>query len=276
MGAEPLDARIHRIGTVADLSELDSVATIATVRDRGIVHATLRNAPLMNEFNTFLSSHIEAVENPFLATSSIDSAVSILQRPPDRTNSFIYGGAWHQNLTFLPKPPDMTILFADSIADDRNFTAFIDLSETAPWLSAPATQLLHSVRGIHSTRAPESPQNIYEPGLVKQNLPFNGEIASAHPAFIVDNRTTREWPFLMSNYVIGLDGWHDWESLPLVESLYRFVQFDEFVIRHYWTSRDILMWDNRRYLHRATVSHFAGSRRMWRIDCCAGWGLTAA
>lgn len=234
--------------------------------------AWVRGAGMASEQFAMLCSIMgRPAGHPFLPKAGqvgADSTV-VMKRPRDRVGSYIYGGAWHQNLTFLDEPPEVTVLCAIEINDLRNFTAFVDLTEVSPWYSDGIKALLGTTRALHSTNAPDSPQN----RLQTSNMPAGADrlTESWHPAMIRDSELDAEWPFVMSNYVTNLEGWHPREANPLIKSLYEFMQHDEFVIRHYWAPGDLVAWDNLRMAHRATVTHKVGNRQILRNDLVCGW-----
>lgn len=207
------------------------------------------------------------VTHPFLPPGPAAGAAR-MERPADKVGSFIYGGAWHQNLAFLAQPPDVTSLFAEKIAGTENFTAFIDLAEVGGWLSSELRAVLATATGVHSSVAEHSP--IHFPSIIGGSNPAT-IVENSHPCWVDDTATDVQWPFVSSNYLVSLEGWNDFEALPLVQSINTFAVHDEFVIRHYWEPGDILLWDNLRYMHRATVTHSDGPRSIVRVDAVTDW-----
>ena len=72
--------------------------------------------------------------------------------------------------------------------------------------------------------------------------------------------------YVNPGFTSHLEGFEAEESRLLLESLYRHCLHHEFLYRHVWRPRDLLIWDNRctmhyaigdysadRYMHRATV-----------------------
>lgn len=260
------DARIF--GTPVEMLQ-DPREVLSAVRANGIV--LVRNSrERAKGLAEIFAGHADLVEHALLPEQ--EDGVTQLKRSADKVGSFIYGGAWHQNLAFLERPPDVTVLRAETIEDSRNFTAFVDLAEVRPWLSEGMGELLRRSDALHSSMAADSPAVVL-PGQVRVEA-INREQSARHPAMIKDG--TIEWPFALSNYVVALGAFTRDETTSLLGPLWRLATYDEFVIRHYWNPGDLLMWDNRRFLHRATVSHFAGQRVMSRVDLDCNWGLEPA
>ncbi len=247
-----------------------------TLREAGLV--CVRNSGMSaSGFEAFAHSLGEPVHHRFLPVEPELRSTTVIERTGDSPMDFIYGGGWHQNLMYMDKPPDATILLATHIGDGGNYTAFIDLTTVFPWLSDGAKTFLSTNSAVHSTKAASSPQNAYKGSRVPIAIPddFTDQEA-VHPCMIADQATGLVWPFVYSYYVTRFAGWLERESVDLIESFRRFAMHDEFVIRHYWEPGDLVLWDNRRFAHRSTVTHHVGRRRLLRNDVSLDWGLEPA
>ena len=56
----------------------------------------------------------------------------------------------------------------------------------------------------------------------------------------------------VGGHCVGVVGWPEDEGLKLVEDLYAFGTQDRYIYVHKWRQGDIVIWDNRCTLHRAT------------------------
>ncbi|MEJ0027099.1 MAG: TauD/TfdA family dioxygenase [Rhizomicrobium sp.] len=56
----------------------------------------------------------------------------------------------------------------------------------------------------------------------------------------------------VGGHAVGLVGWPDDEALALIDELYAFATQDRFIYVHKWRQGDLVIWDNRCTLHRAT------------------------
>lgn len=259
--------------TVVSPSELSSAPErlIDLVRKQGLVLIPGEVLEL-RQFEDVLDRFGPILSHPLLPDDTQGSRLSVLERQSDHVGSIVYGAAWHQNLTFLDEPPDITVLHAQEISDQRNFTAYVDLAEVGAWISGGLKEFLQSVEAIHSTSAPQSPQNVFKLGDSVRTISAKPQEA-VHPGWLTDPSSGLGWPFVVSNYVTALVGWTKDESAPLIKFVYDFCKWDEFVIRQHWQTGDVFLWDNRRYLHRATLTHRTGNRRLVRGDLRLGWGL---
>jgi alpha-ketoglutarate-dependent 2,4-dichlorophenoxyacetate dioxygenase len=74
----------------------------------------------------------------------------------------------------------------------------------------------------------------------------------------------------------SIDGMGDAESRALIESLMAHATEDRFIYSHRWSPHDLLIWDNRAVLHRATPFASTTERRHMVRTTVAGQGPTIA
>jgi alpha-ketoglutarate-dependent 2,4-dichlorophenoxyacetate dioxygenase len=68
----------------------------------------------------------------------------------------------------------------------------------------------------------------------------------------------------LGGHAIGIVGWPDEKARPLLDELYAFATQDAYIYRHEWKQDDIVIWDNRCTLHRATPFLFDNHKRDMR------------
>jgi alpha-ketoglutarate-dependent 2,4-dichlorophenoxyacetate dioxygenase len=56
----------------------------------------------------------------------------------------------------------------------------------------------------------------------------------------------------IGGHAVGIVGWPDDEAIALLDELYAFATQDRFIYVHKWRRGDLVIWDNRCTLHRAT------------------------
>ncbi|MCA3426063.1 MAG: TauD/TfdA family dioxygenase, partial [Roseomonas sp.] len=74
----------------------------------------------------------------------------------------------------------------------------------------------------------------------------------------------------------SIDGMGEAESRALIESLMAHATEDRFIYSHRWSPHDLLIWDNRAVLHRATRFASTTERRHMVRTTVAGQGPTIA
>ena len=73
-----------------------------------------------------------------------------------------------------------------------------------------------------------------------------------HPLFRTHPVTGRKALFVSQRFTIGIEGMSEEEADPILDFLFEFQTRPEFVYYHHWKDADLVMWDNRCVIHRAT------------------------
>jgi alpha-ketoglutarate-dependent 2,4-dichlorophenoxyacetate dioxygenase len=69
-----------------------------------------------------------------------------------------------------------------------------------------------------------------------------------------------------------IEGMDEAESQALIDRLIAFGTQERFVYSHRWASNDLILWDNRAVLHRATPPRSTNERRhMVRTTVAGAW-----
>ena len=73
----------------------------------------------------------------------------------------------------------------------------------------------------------------------------------------VSHRLVRTMPYgrkalYIGGHATGIAGWPEEEALALLDELYAFATQERFIYVHKWQPHDLVIWDNRCTLHRAT------------------------
>jgi alpha-ketoglutarate-dependent 2,4-dichlorophenoxyacetate dioxygenase len=73
----------------------------------------------------------------------------------------------------------------------------------------------------------------------------------------VEHPLVRTMPYgrkalFIGGHVAGIVGWPQDEALKLLSELYDFATRDKYIYRHKWKPADLVIWDNRCTMHRAT------------------------
>ena len=80
----------------------------------------------------------------------------------------------------------------------------------------------------------------------------------------------------MGAHARSIDGMTEAESRALIERLMAHATEDRFIYSHRWSPGDLLIWDNRAVLHRATPFASKTERRHMVRTTVAGQGPTIA
>src|SRR5690606_18769652 len=82
-----------------------------------------------------------------------------------------------------------------------------------------------------------------------------------HPLVRTHPETRRQGPYI-SHHISRIDGLAEAESRALLAELMAHATSERFVYANRWQSGDVVMWDNRATMHRATEYDAAEERRV--------------
>ena len=154
---------------------------------------------------------------------------------------------WHSDNSFRSPPGLYTFLAAKIVPPEGGNTEFADMRAAYDALPAAMRERIAGLQVRHSLgwsreQAGAPPLSDSE----RENIP-----ESVQPLVRFHPRSGRTSLYLSSH---GRDvlGMSDAEGRALLEELNRFATEPEFVYSHKWRDGDVVIWDNRSTMHRAT------------------------
>jgi taurine dioxygenase len=160
-----------------------------------------------------------------------------------------------------------SILYAIEIPPVGGDTLFASMAAAYDALSPSMRKRLRGLRAVHdfAVAAPAS----YSPEVIEQG-DFDGRNRCLHPVVVTHPETGRRALFVNPGFTSHLQGFSREESRALLSFLYRHATRPEFVYRHRWRERDLLLWDNRCLMHYAVADYEGkGDRHMHRTTVIA-------
>jgi taurine dioxygenase len=184
--------------------------------------------------------------------SNVDQTGRTTGRHPDRGTL-----VWHSDLSFQRRPALATILYGIEVPGRGGETLFADMVAAYDALPDAMKRRIATVRAIHDldysrTRAGEPPMT---PRQRAEAPPVDHPLVRTHPD------TGRKLLYI-SHHVSHMQGMPVDEGRALLEELMAHATQDRFVYRNTWRSGDVVMWDNRCTMHRATEYDAAEERRV--------------
>jgi alpha-ketoglutarate-dependent taurine dioxygenase len=180
-------------------------------------------------------------------------------REPDDTGKVI-GEDWHMDLAWLPKPPGITMLYAEEVPPVGGDTCFASLEKAYQSLSPRIVSLLETLIGIHSGRG------VFAINASQKRLGVNKDVeaienaAVEHPVICLHPVTGRRYVFV-SSVMTNFKDMTDEESKPLIDFLMARATRPEFQCRLRWEKNTLGMWNNPFVLHTA-INDYPGYRRV--------------
>lgn len=170
------------------------------------------------------------------------------------------GRHWHSDLSYLPETALATFLYCVETPPVGGDTLFAAMHAAYDAMPDPLKRALAARRAVHD-------RNFRYGELYPDRPPLTPEQVAKvppteHPLVVRHPVTGRSSLFLAKDVVSGIVGMDDAEARPLIDELEDFATQERFVYRHRWSVGDLVVWDNRCTLHRATGYDEATHRRI--------------
>ncbi len=195
--------------------------------------------------------------------------LEIVKRPTDKRN---FGGSWHTDQMFSPRPAMGTILYAKQVPSAGGDTMFTNQYLAYETLSPGMQRLcesLHSVcYGDRHRKYGSSRKEAYAGQIgMKVKDPGDVQTTSVHPLVRTHPETGRKALYI-GGHVQHFEDMTEDESRPLIDFLMQHSRRPEFTCRFRWETGSLAFWDNRCTQHFAINDYPAEMRVMHRITVC--------
>jgi taurine dioxygenase len=237
------------------LLQLAAERQLLVVRDQQFVPATLQAfAATLGELDVY--PYAEPVRGS-------PHVVAIVKNPEDLDN---FGGAWHSDTTYLPRPPGFTLLYAVEVPAVGGDTLFADMCEAYAALSPPLRDWLDTLVG-HNVSAMVHERDGAHTRVTGASTPRRAAAASSadHPVVRVHPQTGRRALFLSLIHTEYFVGMTREESLPIIAFLQAFAVRPERCVRLCWRPGTLAIWDNRSLQHNPLNDYHGQRREMHRV-----------
>ena len=192
---------------------------------------------------------------PFLAgIDDCPEVIEIVKEPGDSVN---FGGLWHSDTTYLPRPPLATLLHALEVPPYGGDTLFASARLAFESLSEAMKTALEGLRALSSAGRRYG----------ATGRPPGGEdlvLEAWHPVLRTHPETGRKAVFVNGAHTTRFEGWTEAESRPWIDHLCERVVRPEFTCRFHWRPGSLAVWDNRCTQHFALNDYHGFRRRMHR------------
>lgn len=190
---------------------------------------------------------------------NVEEIVFDERRPPEIN-------VWHSDLTWLPEPPNGTVIQITELPANGGNTAWASLSKAFEALSPSFQAHLEQLTATHTWEvsgwrdAIERTAGI--PGLtdaLTRFQPVQWPVVRVHP------ESGKKVLFVNENFTRQIDGIHFRESRGLLEFLREWIAQPEFVYQHKWEANGLAVWDNRTTQHYALADYWPQRRVTLRV-----------
>ena len=177
------------------------------------------------------------------------------------------GQYWHTDYQFDERPLSTTLVYPKILPTSKRETYYIDMARVYATLPAELASYVAGKRAIHEAkwRYKISAKDIDRALIDILREVENTAPAVTHPAVIEHPVTGERSLYVSRGFTTGIQGLGERESARVLTALFEFIERDEHVHTHTWQEGDILYWDNRALLHRASRAPRGEPCRSYRI-----------
>lgn len=168
------------------------------------------------------------------------------------------GDFWHSDSSHHEEPVKVTILMSIRTPSQGGATDFCDMYSVYDALPESTKQKINGRYGIHHASKALNPRV-----KISENRPGAKEFYAKQakerpmvrqPLVRTHDETGRQALYVSPRFTLGIEDMDDSEAQPLLDELFEYIISEErkFHYRHYYREGDLVLWDNRCIVHRAT------------------------
>lgn len=177
------------------------------------------------------------------------------KRADGSTRGITRGGMhWHSDLSYKRVPAMVTLLYGIVCPPTGADTEFASMYLAYDELPAATRERLRGAIAVHD-------RNFRYAELYPNRKPLTADqIAKVppveHPVIRLHPATRKPCLFVSKDVTVRIVGWDHEESRALIDEIEARATRPEVIYAHQWQEGDVLIWDNRCTLHRATPYDF--------------------
>ena len=266
-----------------DLTTLDD-ARFAAIRAEFEAHSLLlfRDQTLDDAAQVAFSERFGPLEttvkaNPaggtyFARQSNLDIETGAVIPSEDRR--MIYQKAnyfWHTDSSFKRVPALCSLLSARIVPPEGADTEFATMRAAYDALPEDKKRRLDGLVAMHSLQHSRS---LVDPDVLTQDQ--RDEVPPVPQTLVRTNPVNGRKAVYVGAHAASIVGWPREEGSAFLKELTEFATQERFVYRHKWRVGDLVVWDNRALLHRATAYDGAKYKRLMQRTTVAGDAPTVA
>ena len=173
---------------------------------------------------------------------------------------------WHSDMTYVEVPPPASVLLGVEIPQNGGDTFFVDQRAALASLPEDLRQRIESLSVNHNA-AHDSVGNL-RPGFDAFDDPRDAP-GAVHPVIRKHSETGDLCLYLGRREWAHIPGLSLEESEALLDELWSYAIPRNYVVEQNWTPGDVIIWDNRRCLHKRTSIDPSQRRLLLRCQVLA-------
>lgn len=213
-----------------------------------------------------------AVGTYFARQSNLDMQTGSVIPAADRRMIYQKGNyLWHSDSSFKPVPSLCSLLSARVVPPEGGNTEFATMRAAYDELSDDVKQRLEGLVAEHSLVYSRS--TVSTGGLTPE---MKAELPGAWQAMLRVNPVNGRKTIYAGAHASHVIGWPRAEGRAFIRWLNEFATQPRFCFSHAWRQGDLVIWDNRAVLHRATAYDTTRHKRLMQRTTVGGDGPTVA
>ena len=199
--------------------------------------------------------------------SNIDRAGRVRTDPADDVVMSLRGNeGWHHDSTYMPVQAKGAVFSAEIVPRAGAATGWADMRAAYDDLDEGLREQLTGLSASHSLLYSQGREGLLPSKRTEAGgyamYGYHDEEPPQRPLVKVHPETGRA-NLLIGRHAYGIVGMDADESARLLDELNEWACQPPRVVFHQWTPGDVVVWDNRRLMHRATPFDMTEPRRMW-------------
>jgi len=208
----------------------------------------------------------------FARQSNLDINTGAVIPAEDRRMVYQKGNyLWHTDSSFKAVPSLCSLLSARVVPPVGGNTEFAAMTAAYDALPDNVKQKLEGLVAEHSLVY--SRETVSTESLTAE---MKAELPGAWQAMVRDNPVNHRKAIYAGAHASHVIGWPREESRAFIAWLNAFATQPQFVYSHAWRDGDLVIWDNRAVLHRATAYDTLGHQRLMQRTTVSGQLMTTA
>jgi alpha-ketoglutarate-dependent taurine dioxygenase len=267
---QPIDATFGAVITDVKLATIDE-ATLADLKKAWLEYGLLvfPGQFLTNDEQIAFAKRISPLEFEMSAISNVkpDGTLRLEKDNDDRMKTLKGNMGWHMDSTYMPVQARGAVFSAEEVPTIGGHTGFCDMRAAYDALDAATkakVEKLQAYHSLHYSQAKAGHDSKKKPDGEYSGYGFHDGPVPLRPLVKVHSETGRK-NLVIGRHAHNIPGMDKGESERFLQELADFATTGDprRVYHHDWKPGDVVLWDNRRLMHRATPWDFTQRRIMW-------------
>lgn len=182
------------------------------------------------------------------------------------------GRYWHTDCAFQPEPLSWTMLYPQILPNSVRETYYIDMHQVYKQLPP---DLRKYIEGQFAVQEAKWRYKVQEWDIDRAMIDILNDFEKTappaiHPAVITHPVNHKSALYINEGFTTRIVGLGEAENKQVLAALFAFIQQDEHIYTHVWREGDILLWDNRMLLHKASSVPKGEFSKSYRIGIYDG------